>query len=253
MNNKIVSNPMKYKIDGDNLQMVTLQLGPQDSVYGEAGSMKYMSGNVEMETKGKGGFMKGMKRKLSGESYFLTHFKAKGGNGLVGFSGNTPGKIKPLNLSSGKNYICQKDAFLCAQESIDLDIAFQKKLGAGLFGGEGFVLQKLSGNGMAFIHITGDMMEKNLKEGQVLRVSTGNVAAFESTVNYDIQRTGGVKSSLLSGEGIFMTTLHGPGKVWLQSMTLRDLAAEIGKFVSGGGESSGSTLGDLADIAGDFS
>jgi len=244
---------MKYKIDGDNLQMVTIQLGPHDEVYGEAGSMKYMSGNVEMETKGKGGFMKGMKRKLSGESYFLTHFKTKGGTGLVGFAGNTPGKIKTLDLSSGKNYIAQKDAFLCAEESIDLDIAFQKKLGAGLFGGEGFVLQKLSGKGKAFIHITGDMMTKNLDEGQVLRVSTGNVAAFESSVDYDIQRTGGVKSSLLSGEGIFMTTLHGPGKVWLQSMTLRDLAAEIGKFVSGGGESSGSTLGDLADIAGDLS
>nr|AGF93060.1 protein containing DUF124 [uncultured organism] len=253
MNNKILLNPMKYKIDGDNLQMVTLQLGPQDEVYGEAGSMKYMSGNVEMETKGKGGFMKGVKRKLSGESYFLTHFKTKSGDGLVGFAGNTPGKIKTLDLSSGKNYIAQQDAFLCAEESVDLDIAFQKKLGAGFFGGEGFILQKLSGNGKAFIHITGDMMTKNLKEGQVLKVSTGNVAAFEDTVDYDIQRTGGVKSSLLSGEGIFMTTLRGPGKVWLQSMTLRDLAAELGKYVSGGGESSGSTIGDLADLAGDLS
>ena len=224
---------MKYKIDGNNLQMVTIELGPQDEVYGEAGSMKYMSGNVEMETKGKGGFMKGMKRKLSGESYFLTHFKTKSGNGLIGFAGNTPGKIKTLDLSSGKNYVCQKDAFLCAEEGVDLDIAFQKKLGAGLFGGEGFILQKLSGNGMAFVHVMGDLMEKDLDQGQVLRVSTGNVAAFESSVNYDIQRTGGVKSSLLSGEGIFMTTLHGPGKVWLQSMTLRDLASELSRYVSG--------------------
>nr|AGF93061.1 protein containing DUF124 [uncultured organism] len=224
---------MKYKIDGNNLQMVTIELGPQDEVYGEAGSMKYMSGNVEMETKGKGGFMKGMKRKLSGESYFLTHFKTKSGNGLIGFAGNTPGKIKTLDLSSGNNYVCQKDAFLCAEEGVDLDIAFQKKLGAGLFGGEGFILQKLSGNGMAFVHVMGDLMEKDLDQGQVLRVSTGNVAAFESSVNYDIQRTGGVKSSLLSGEGIFMTTLHGPGKVWLQSMTLRDLASELSRYVSG--------------------
>ena len=224
---------MKYKIDGNNLQMVTIELGPQDEVYGEAGSMKYMSGNVEMETKGKGGFMKGMKRKLSGESYFLTHFKTKSGNGLIGFAGNTPGKIKTLDLSSGKNYVCQKDAFLCAEEGVDLDIAFQKKLGAGLFGGEGFILQKLSGNGMAFVHVMGDLMEKDLDQGQVLRVSTGNVAAFEDTVNYDIQRTGGVKSSLLSGEGIFMTTLHGPGKVWLQSMTLRDLASELSRYTSG--------------------
>ncbi|MFP4051757.1 MAG: TIGR00266 family protein, partial [Thermoplasmata archaeon] len=211
------------------------------------------SGNVEMETKGKGGFMKGIKRKMSGESFFLTHFKTSSGTGLVGFSGNTPGKIKTLDLSSGKNYIAQKDAFLCAEESVDLDIAFQKKLGAGLFGGEGFILQNLSGSGKAFIHITGDMMTKDLKEGQVLRVSTGNVAVFEDTVSYDIQRTGGVKSSLLSGEGIFMTTLRGPGKIWLQSMTLRDLAASLSRYVSGGGESSGSTLGDLADIAGDLS
>lgn len=216
--------------------------------------MKYMSGNVEMETKGKGGFMKGIKRKMSGESYFLTHFKTKSGTGLVGFSGNTPGKIKVLDLSSGKNYIAQKDAFLCAEEGVDLDISFQKKLGAGFFGGEGFILQKLSGNGKAFIHITGDMMTKNLDQGQVLRVSTGNVAAFEASVEYDIQRTGGVKSSLLSGEGIFMTTLRGPGKVWLQSMTLRDMVAALSRYVSGGGgESSGGTLGDIADLAGDLS
>ncbi len=231
---------MKYKIDGDNLEMVTIQLGPQDMVYGEAGAMKYMSGNVIMQTEASGGFMKGLKRKMSGESFFVTQFMVQNGTGLVAFAGNSPGRIKPLDIASGRDYIAQKDAFLCAEQGVDVDISFQKKLGAGFFGGEGFVLQRLSGNGKAFIHITGDIIERELQQGEMLKVSTGNVAAFESRVQYDIQRTGGIKSSLFSGEGMFMTTLRGPGKVWLQSMTLPELAASLRPYLPSG-NSSGSS------------
>lgn len=230
---------MEYNIDGDNLEMVTIQIGPQEMVYGEACTMRYLTGNVQMRTEASGGFMKGLKRKMSGESFFMTQFTCPNGTGLVAFAGNSPGRIKTLELSPGREYIAQKDAFLCAESGVDMDIAFQKKLGAGLFGGEGFILQKLSGTGKAFVHITGDIIEKDLKKGELLKVSTGNVAAFESRVNYDIQRTGGIKSSLFSGEGLFMTTLRGPGKVWLQSMTLRDLAASLQPYLPNNNDSSG--------------
>ncbi|MFP4001110.1 MAG: TIGR00266 family protein [Thermoplasmata archaeon] len=233
---------MKYKIDGDNLEMVTIQLGPQDLIYGEAGTMAYMSDNVMMNTEAEGGFMKGLKRKMSGESFFMTKFTVERGNGIVAFSGNSPGRIKPLEIAPGRDYIAQKDAFLCAEQGVDLDIEFKKKLGAGLFGGEGFILQRLSGNGIAFIHVTGDIIEKELKQGEILKVSTGKVAAFESRVDYDIQRTGGVKSSLFSGEGLFMTTLRGPGKVWLQSMTIRDLAASLKAHLPSGDSNDGPSI-----------
>ncbi|MEF8874688.1 MAG: TIGR00266 family protein [Candidatus Thermoplasmatota archaeon] len=228
---------MKYQINGDNLEVVSLQIGGNEMVYGEAGSMTYISGNVQMSAEASGGFMKGLKRKFSGESFFVTQFTTTGGTGIVAFSGQAPGRIFPLELQPGVEYIAQKDAFLCAESGVDLDIE-ATGLGKGLFGGEGLILQRLSGNGTAFIHIPGDLIEKELKPNQVLKVSTGHVAAFETSVKYDVQRTGGIKSSLFSGEGLFMTTLQGPGKVWLQSMTLQQLGAALSPHVSGG--SSGS-------------
>ncbi len=229
---------MEYQINGDNLEVVSLQIGGNEMVYGEAGAMSYMSGNVQMSAEASGGFMKGLKRKFSGESFFLTQFTTTGGTGLVAFSGQAPGRIVPLQLQPGVEYIAQKDAFLCAESGVDLDIE-ATGLGKGLFGGEGMILQRLSGNGMVFIHVPGDLIEKELEPNQILKVSTGHVAAFEPSVRYDVQRTGGIKSSLFSGEGLFMTTLQGPGKVWLQSMTLQQLGAALNPYISG--DSSGSS------------
>ncbi|MBS3817367.1 MAG: TIGR00266 family protein [Candidatus Thermoplasmatota archaeon] len=234
---------MEYQINGDNLEVVSLQIGGNEMVYGEAGSMSYISGNVQMSAEASGGFMKGLKRKFSGESFFLTEFTTNGGTGIVAFSGQAPGRIVPLKLQPGVEYIAQKDAFLCAESGVDLDIE-TTGLGKGLFGGEGLILQRLSGNGLAFIHVPGDLIEKELQPNQVLKVSTGHVAAFEPSVEYDVQRTGGIKSSLFSGEGLFMTTLQGPGKIWLQSMTLQDLAASLNPYISS--DSSGSDGPDIS-------
>jgi len=233
---------MKYQINGDNLEVVSLQIGGNETIYGEAGALNYMSGNVTMSTGAEGGFMKSLKRTFSGESFFLTKFQTTGGQGLVAFAGKSPGRILPLEIQPGKEYIAQKDAFLCAEEGVDLDVHTQKKLGKGLFGGEGFILQKLSGTGIAFLHIPGDLIEKELKPNQLLKVSSGHVAAFEPSVDFDIERTGGVKSSFFSGEGLFMTTLRGPGKVWLRSMTLKDLASSLKPYLPSK-DSSGSSGG----------
>ena len=230
---------MRYKIVGDNLQMVIIELEPGEVVYAEAGALNHMSSNVEMETKVKGGILKGFKRLFSGESLFMTEFKAVGDKGVIAFTGNVPGKIIPLEIDTGKEYIVQKDAFLAAQNSVDLDVVLVKKLGAGLFAGEGFILEKLSGRGIAFIHACGDIIEYSLEPGQVLKVDTGHIVGFESTVDYDITPVKGIKSMLFGGEGIFLAKLTGPGKVYLQSMTLRNLAAALNPYLtkgtSGGG------------------
>jgi uncharacterized protein (TIGR00266 family) len=223
---------MKYKITGDNLQMVTLEIDPNDLVYAEAGAMVYMSGNVYMEAKARGGLWKGFKRTLMGETFFLTEFYAHGGPGLVSFAGNAPGTIKALHLTPGRDFLVQKDAFLCAEYSIDLDIAFQQRLGAGFFGGEGFIIQRLFGQGLVFIHACGDFIEMDLRPGQVLKVDTGCVVGWEPSVAYDIQRVGGIKTVFFGGEGLFLTTLTGPGKVLLQSMTLHNLAMALSPFMA---------------------
>ncbi len=218
---------MKYKTFGKNLQVVALQLSAGEEVYGEAGAMVYMTGNMNMETKARGGIMKGLKRKLSGETFFMTEFTPAGGTGIVAFGGNCPGTIKALKLDGNKQYMVQKEGFLCAESSIDLDIGFQKKFGGAFFGGHGLILQKMSGKGNIFIHAAGDFIEKDLKQGEVLKVSTGHSLAWEDSVDFDIERSGKVKSMLFSGEGMFVTTLRGPGKVWLQSMTLEQLASGL--------------------------
>ncbi|MFW6304928.1 MAG: TIGR00266 family protein [Candidatus Saliniplasma sp.] len=222
---------MKYKTYGNNLQVLVLQISMGEKVYGEAGSMVYMSGNMDMETQAKGGLMKGLKRKLSGESFFMTEFTPAGGTGIVAFGGNCPGTIKALKLDGNKQYMVQKDGFLCAEHTVDLDIGFQKKLGGAFFGGHGMILQKMTGKGHVFVHAAGDFIEKDLRQGEVLKVSTGHTLAWEDTVDFDIQRTVKVKSMLFSGEGMFVTTLRGPGKVWLQSMTLQQLASSLKPYL----------------------
>jgi len=217
---------LKYTISGDNLQFVNIEFMPGEMIYSEAGSMVYMSGNVRMETKATGGVLSGLKRAMAGESFFVTNFYADGGSGLVGFAGNVPGKVMAIDLRGGKQWVLQKTAFLAAEASVALDIAFQRKFGAALFGGEGLILQKVYGEGTVFISGAGDFIEYNLLPGQSLKVSTANVAAWEASVSYDIQSLG-VKTALFGGEGLFVTTLTGPGKVVVQSMTMSKLANSI--------------------------
>ncbi len=217
---------MQYEITGDNLQMVTLRLAPGETACAEAGAMVNMSGNIQMSTNMKGGLFGGLKRMVTGESFFMTEFTPKGGEGFVSFAGNVPGKIFTLDLTDGE-FIAQKDAVLCSEQGIDLDVAFAKRLRSGVFGGEGFVLQRLSGRGTAFLHCCGDIMEMTLAPGETVKVETGLVVGFESTVDYNIALAGGVKTVFFGGEGLFLTTLTGPGRVVLQSMNIAKLATAL--------------------------
>jgi uncharacterized protein (TIGR00266 family) len=222
---------MKYTIIGDNLQIVTINLSNGETVLAEAGSMVNMSGNMVITTEATGGILKGLKRMVSGESFFMTRFSPQGGDGFVSFAGNVPGKIFVKEFIGSGEFIAQKDCYLCATSGVDLDIAFTKKIRAGLFGGEGFVLQKISGTGMAFFHCCGDIQEIQLQPGEVMKVQTGLVVGFESTVQYSIALAGGVKTVFFGGEGLFLTTLTGPGKVIVQSMDVAKLAEAIIPFL----------------------
>ncbi|MGE4274855.1 MAG: TIGR00266 family protein [Candidatus Methanomethylophilaceae archaeon] len=217
---------MKYTITGDNLQFANVQFEPGEDIYSEAGAMVYMTGNVTMKTTTKGGALKGLRRMISGESFFLTSFETQGGRGIVGFGGSTPGKILDLKMEDG-NWLVQRSSFLAAEGGVAMDLAFQKKMGSIFFGGEGLVLQKLSGKGTAFIHASGDFNIVDLKPGQVYKISTSKVVGWEEGVKYDITTIGGVKNALFGGEGLFVTTLTGPGKIVIQSMSLADLAAAL--------------------------
>ncbi len=222
---------MEYNISGDNLQLVTLQIQPGEKVFAEAGSMVYMSGNVNMEAKMRGGLLKGIGRKFMGETMFLTEFTSAGGQGMVSFGGTAPGTIKDLDIKSGNHWMVQKDAFLVAEDKVEMSVGFQKKLGSIFFGGEGFILQKLAGEGKVFIHACGDFVEFTLDPDQVLKVDTGSVVGWEDTVQFDIERVKGIKTMFFGGEGIFLTTLKGPGKVIIQSMNLSNLASALAPFM----------------------
>jgi len=225
---------MEYKITGDNLQLVTLEVDPDEKIYAEAGAMVYMSNNINMEAKMRGGLKKAIGRKFAGETMFLTEFNSVGGKGIVSFGGNAPGTIKAIKLSPGKEFLAQKDAFIVAQDSVNMSVAFQKKFGAALFGGEGFILEKLSGEGTVFIHACGDFVEFDLKPDQIIKVDTSMTVGWDHTVTYDIQRNKGVKTMFFGGEGLFLTTLKGPGKVILQSMSLSNLASSLFRYQTSG-------------------
>ncbi len=214
---------------------MTVELTPGEKVYAEAGAMVHMSGNMDMTAKARGGILKGLGRKMMGGSFFLTEFTPAGGPGYVGFGGNAPGTIKPIELASGKSFLAQKDAFLCAQNDVNMKMAFQKKLGTAFFRGEGFILEELSGNSTVLIHACGDFIEMDLKPGQTIKVDTGSVVGWDNIVNYDIQRAGGIKTAFFGGEGLFLTTLTGPGKAILQSMTLHNLATALSTFMGARG------------------
>ena len=224
-----MSDIIDYKIYGDDMQIVEIELDPGEGVRAEAGAMMYMEDGIEMQTSTGGGMFKGFKRIVTGESFFITTFLYNGrGKGHVAFGAPYPGKIIPLELDKlGGKFLCQKDAFLCAARGIEIEVAFTKKIGAGLFGGEGFILQRLEGDGLAFVHAGGTIIKKELKQGESLRVDTGCLVAFSPSVDYDIQFIGGFKNALFGGEGLFLARLTGPGLVYLQSLPFSRLADRI--------------------------
>lgn len=240
-----------YQIIGDDLQAVIVTLPPEQSLRAEVGSMLFLENDITMSTSVQGGLLKGLKRMVTGENLFVTSYTNTSTTTArqAAFAASYPGKLLVLDLAaSNGNLLCQKDSFVCADHSIDVDIAFTKRLGAGIFGGEGFILQKLSGTGQACIHIGGTLLERDLAAGETLRVDTGCLAAFVPTVTYDIQFVGGVKNSLFGGEGLFYANLTGPGKVYLQTLPFARIADHINKAGSSKG---GGTVKRGAGIIGD--
>ncbi len=252
-----------YKIYGDDMQFVEVELDPQEAAVAEAGGMMYMDDGIEMETifgdgsKQQTGFMGALmgagKRLLTGESLFMTVFQNRGaGKKRVAFGAPYPGKIVPINLAElGGELIAQRDSFLCAAKGVSIGIAFQKKMGVGLFGGEGFIMQRLQGDGLAFVHAGGTLMERVLEPGELIRVDTGCIVAFQPFVQYDIQYVGKIKSALFGGEGLFFATLRGPGRIWLQSLPFSRLADRIHAAAPKAGgmrREEGSILGSLGGL-----
>ncbi len=223
---------MEHQIRGTVMQSVEVSLQAGESVYTEAGGMAWMSPDIGMETNMKGGMMGALKRAVAGESLFMTTYTAPSAPGFVTFTLETPGTIIPMELAPGQTIICQRDAFMCAQSSVQLDMHFHKRLGAGLFGGEGFILQKVTGPGVAFFEVAGETVEYNLQAGQSLKVDPGHLALMDPTVDFDITMIKGVTNVLFGGEGLFLANVSGPGRVWLQSMPLPNLAAKLSRYIA---------------------
>lgn len=252
-----------YKIHGDDMQFVEVELDPNEAALAEAGSMMFMEDGIEMETifgdgsQKNDGFLGALmgagKRLLTGESLFMTvYLNRSDRKRQVAFGAPYPGRIVPMHLSElGGTIIAQKDAFLCAAKGVSVDIAFNKKIGAGLFGGEGFIMQRLTGDGWMFLHAGGTITERTLAPGETLRVDTGCIAAFQPGVDFDVKFVGGIKTALFGGEGLFFATLRGPGKVWLQSLPFSRMANRIFAAASKGGgknKGEGSILGGLGNL-----
>jgi uncharacterized protein (TIGR00266 family) len=259
------AHEIDYRIEGEDMQFVEVELDPGESVVAEAGALMYMTAGIEMQTifgdgsgqgqaKGLMGALLGAgKRILTGESLFMTVFTAQGGSReKVAFAAPYPGRILAMDLKQlGGELVCQKDSFLCAAKGVSIGIAFQKKIGVGLFGGEGFIMQRLQGDGFAFVHAGGMLTEMQLAPGQTLRVDTGCLVALQPSVSYDVQLVGGVKTALFGGEGLFFATLTGPGHVWLQSLPLSRMADRIAKAIPGlgrGRKDEGSALDVLGGL-----
>lgn len=254
------NHEIDYKIFGEEMQYVEVELDPQETALAEAGSFMMMDEGIQMETifgdgsKQQSGGIFGKllnagKRVLVGESLFMTTYTNIGqGKKRVSFASPYPGKIIPLDLQQlGGRIICQKDAFLCAAKGVSIGIEFQKRLGTGLFGGEGFIMEKLEGDGMAFVHAGGHVLERQLQPGELLKVDTGCIVAFTSGVDYDIQFVGGIKNTIFGGEGVFFATLRGPGTIWLQTLPISRLAGRILSYARGGKEQ-GSILGGIGNM-----
>jgi uncharacterized protein (TIGR00266 family) len=255
------NHEIDYKIYGEELQCVEVELDPQETVMGEPGSFMMMDMDIQMQTifgdgsqQQQSGLMGKLlsagKRLLTGESLFMTAFTNMGaGKKKVTFASPYPGKIIPMDLMqlNGK-IICQKDSFLCAAKGVSVGIEFQKKLGTGLFGGEGFIMQKLEGDGLAFVHAGGMVIEKELHPGEMLKIDTGCIVAFTQHVDYDIQFVGGIKNTIFGGEGLFFAVLKGPGKVWIQSLPISRLAGRMMQYGLGSRREEGSILGGFGNL-----
>jgi uncharacterized protein (TIGR00266 family) len=256
------NHEIDYRILGEEMQCVEIELDPQETVVAEAGAFMYKDQPIQMQTifgdgsNSGGGFMGKLlgagKRLLTGESLFMTTFTHMGqGKARVAFASPYPGKIIPMDLQQmGGKVICQKDAFLCAAKGVSVGINFQKRLGTGLFGGEGFIMEKLEGDGMAFVHAGGHIIERELAPGETLHIDTGCVVAYTKDVDFDVQMVGGIKNTLFGGEGFFFAVLRGPGKVWLQTLPISRLASRIIQYApqTGGRREEGSLLGGLGNL-----
>ena len=221
---------MKYQIKGEPMPVVICQLAENEKVTCESGAMSWMSPNMQMETSG-GGLGKMFGRMVSGESAFQNHYVAKQGEGMIAFASKFPGAIRAFEITPSTPIICQKKSFLACSEGVELNVHMQKKLGAGLFGGEGFVMQRISGNGIAFVEIDGSTVEYNLQAGQKLVIDTGYLAVMDATVNLEIQQVKGIKNALFGGEGLFNTVVTGPGRVLLQTMPISGFASLIAGLI----------------------
>lgn len=223
---------MDYKIIGQTVPVVEMKLNRGETIYTQSGGMAYQSEGISMTTNARGGVMKSLGRMFAGESIFMANYTAERDNVIIAFASTVPGAVVPINLSEHPGgFNIQKGAFLCAENSVNTSVTFTKRIGAGLFGGEGFILQKAEGQGMLFLEVDGDVIEKELAAGEVLKVDTGNVVAFDKSVSYEIETVKGLGNIFLGGEGLFLTKLVGPGKVILQSQNFKDFAGKIIPYI----------------------
>ena len=238
---------MKYQISGTTMQTVEIDLANGEAVFSQTHAVAWMNDRINMETNTGGGFFAGLKRSLGGGSFFVTNFTAEGASaarpGHVAFAPRFPGTIIARQLAAGESLVCRKETFLCAEKSVSLELAFQQRLGAGLFGGDGFILQKVTGPGTVWLDLSGEVVEKELGAGDTLLVHVGHVGVQTTGIQFDIRMMRGFRNILFGGEGLFLAELRGPGKVWLQSMPIMNLAEEIGRYLPGSGEARGDSGG----------
>jgi uncharacterized protein (TIGR00266 family) len=239
---------MQHQIHGTTMQTLEIQLQPGESVFSQTHQMSWMTEQISMDTNTGGGLLKGLIRSLSGASFFLTQFSAGHAPGLVAFCPRFPGSIIPRNLQAGEALVCRKESFLCAQSSVQLDIFFRQQIGSGLFGGEGFILQKVTGPGWVFLDLSGEVVEKTLAPGELLQVHVGHVGVQDPSIQFDVRLIRGFRNMLFGGDGLFLANLRGPGKVMLQSMPIVNLAEEI--FRHAGGAAADKPTNLVGDILG---
>ena len=238
---------MRYQISGTVMQTVEIDLSPGETVFSQTHAMAWMNDGVNMHTNTGGGLFAGLKRSLTGGSFFVTDFTCEGGQGHVAFAPRFPGTIMARTLRPGESLICRKETFLCAEKTVTLELAWQQRIGSGFFGGAGFILQRVTGPGTVFLDLSGELISKTLAPGEPLYVHAGHVGVHEPSVSFDIQMVPGFRNILFGGEGLFLACLTGPGQVWLQSMPIINLAEEIARYMPGGeSRNGGGAMGKMA-------